>query len=198
MPRIIRPNGHRIIPISVTHAKDRAAEILREADDEAKTLRQAAIEETELQIANAAEKAHADAAQNAESLLTSIARAKDELVEEMRTELAALAVDLAGELVGAELKTDPDRIADIVNAALKKFRARGNVQLRLHPDGAALLLGRHGEDELTLSDDMKVRIVPDDSLGPADCLIDTEVGTIDGRLATKLDNLKRSLEGEDA
>jgi flagellar biosynthesis/type III secretory pathway protein FliH len=101
-------------------------------------------------------------------------------------ELRALAVRIAGRLLGRELALEPAAVVDLVRGVVAEARGRKQLTLRVHPDDAALVSG--SKDSLPL-----LTIRPDPSLARGDCKVDTEIGTIDGRLASQLAAIERAL-----
>jgi flagellar biosynthesis/type III secretory pathway protein FliH len=60
--------------------------------------------------------------------------------------------------------------------------------LRLQPDDAAAIAAL-AESPIPAS----VALVPDDTLGRGDCIVESDLGTIDARVATKLEALRTAL-----
>jgi flagellar biosynthesis/type III secretory pathway protein FliH len=73
-----------------------------------------------------------------------------------------------------------------VAEALEAAGGRRRLALRLHPAaiaaGGASMPGASG-----------VAVIPDAALDPGDVLLETEAGTVDGRLAMRLTALRRAL-----
>jgi flagellar assembly protein FliH len=44
----------------------------------------------------------------------------------------------------------------------------------------------------------RVELAADETLAPGDVMVDADENTVDGRLSTRLEELARALEGEDA
>jgi flagellar assembly protein FliH len=65
------------------------------------------------------------------------------------------------------------------------------VALRLSPADAALVeAGREKLGDGALAS-ARIEVVPDASLSPGDCLVETDFGQVDGRLATRLSEARR-------
>jgi flagellar biosynthesis/type III secretory pathway protein FliH len=109
-------------------------------------------------------------------------------------ELVGLAVELARRLVGQALRDQPAAVRGMARAALQAARGRRRAILRLHPASAACLRAEAGE-LADLAGLPAVEVVGDPALSPGDALVETEAGTVDGRLEVRLADLRRALEG---
>lgn len=124
-------------------------------------------------------------------LFDTLARPLDRLDVEVERELAALSTLIARQVVRHELRTHPDTIVRIVREAVASLTvARGPLEVRLHPDDAAMLREEAGERGW--------QIVEDPSLIPGDCRIATSESRIDATTAARLAAVVDAVLGEDA
>ncbi|HUK66216.1 MAG TPA: flagellar assembly protein FliH [Anaeromyxobacteraceae bacterium] len=118
----------------------------------------------------------------------------DHLGEQVRADAIEIAFLVARKILEAELKQGPEAIFALVRSAVRKAGASRRVSVRLHPEDAARLeeeLG-HREDE-TLSA-ARIELVPDTSVERGDCRVDTDFGQVDGRLGTRLAEVRRAVD----
>ena len=93
-----------------------------------------------------------------------------------------LALDVARQVVSAELDIHPERILDVVNMALKQMAENSReARLLLNPEDAALV--RPHLDQIL--DKNKLRIVEDARIVRGGCLIETPQGDLDATLAAR-------------
>nr|WP_199040801.1 flagellar assembly protein FliH [Dyella sp. ASV24] len=130
--------------------------------------------------------------QRLDALLESAARplrSMDELVE---LELARLAMTVARQVVAHELRTAPDLVVEAVRqAALALPSASGNLRVRLHPDDLALLRSLDMVES-------HWQLLPDNSLQPGDCLLESERSRLDARVETRLAAVVDAVLGAEA
>jgi flagellar assembly protein FliH len=131
-------------------------------------------------------------------------RRLDAAVERLRLESARLA-DLAradaleiGFLVARrileqELSSSPEALFSLVRSAVRRLGDARRLVIKLHPADAERIGSAEGRQRLGLSL-MQVEVAPDPTLAPGDCVVESEQATVDGRLATRLDELKRAAE----
>ncbi len=115
------------------------------------------------------------------------------LAEQARADAIEVAFQVAARILESEVKANPETLFALVRSALRKAGDSRRIALRLCPGDAAALerdFERVGHGDLAAA---RVEIVADPSLGPGDCLVDTDFGQVDGRLATRLSEAKRAV-----
>lgn len=122
-----------------------------------------------------------------EGILDAFTRPLARLDAEVGDALGALAVRIAGALLGRSYAADPTLLADLVREALEISGGESRqLELRLHPDDIAMLT-----PYLPPLD--RVRLVPDLSLARGDLRVHADSVRIDGSLAARLDAALQSL-----
>jgi flagellar assembly protein FliH len=126
----------------------------------------------------------------------------ERLAEQARADALEIGFLVARKILETEVRASPEPLFALVKSALRRAGESRRVVIRLSPDDAAALHAR--KDGLTgggLSSAL-IEIVPTADLEPGDCLVETDFGKIDGRLATRLEEVRRSvksaLEGDAA
>lgn len=118
----------------------------------------------------------------------------ERLAEQARSDALELGFQVARRVLEAELSTSPEAFFALVRSALKRAGDSRKVLVRVHPEdagrlGAALAGGGLGVAVAS------VEVRADPTLAPGDCVVDTDFGKVDGRLATRLDELRRAVAG---
>lgn len=127
-----------------------------------------------------------------EGLLDAFTRPLARLDAEVGDALGALAVRIAGALLGRSYAADPALLAALVREALEISGSETRqLELRLHPDDIAMLT-----PHLPPLDG--VRLVPDLTLARGDLRVHADSVRIDGSLAARLNTALQSLAGEHA
>ncbi|WP_101926703.1 MULTISPECIES: FliH/SctL family protein [Luteimonas] len=115
-----------------------------------------------------------------EGILDNFSRPLARLESEVVAALGALAVRIAGGLVGRAYEADPGLLAALVGEAVDAVGvAARDVEVRLHPDDIAAVLP-------LLSLPAATRLVPDLALARGDLRVHAETVRIDGSLETRL------------
>jgi flagellar assembly protein FliH len=171
-------------------ATARAEAILREANAEADAIRARAVREAEEALAEAAR----DAVERAQAELAArwLALRQHELrqVEKEADRVVPLAVALAERLLGAALDLDPSRIVHLARAVFAEARGARRAKVDAHPSDASVL-----REQLTTAglDVQSVEIREDPALARGELRLQTDVGTIDARLAPRFERLAAAL-----
>lgn len=115
----------------------------------------------------------------------------ERLAEQARADVLELGFFVARRILEAELSTSPDALFALVRSALQRAGDSRKISVRVHPQDAQALAPALAKGGLGVSA-ATVEIVQDGSLSPGDCIVDTDFGKVDGRLDTRLDELRRA------
>lgn len=195
LPRRAAPDRTRVLHAAQLQALREAEEVLAAARAQARSLlAEAAVERAALERASLEQS-------NFQAALL-LARAEERaarIVEEARQELTTLAVRMAEKILAQELRLHPEAVCSIAEQCLATWPDARNLRLRVSPEDLPLLqaalprLGRAGA---------RLQLQADASIGRGGCLLQTELGEVDGRLEVQLARLAEALNpdghGEDA
>lgn len=107
-------------------------------------------------------------------------------------ELGGIAVLMAQRIVAQELKTDPNVILSLVSEALKEVTHSSSARIRLSPFDNETLR-KHQAELMALAPSLKsIELVVDSSI-QGGCIIDTDGGTIDATVSSKLRELAQGV-----
>ncbi|MGC4120527.1 MAG: FliH/SctL family protein [Myxococcales bacterium] len=113
------------------------------------------------------------------------------LAEQARADALEVAFQVARRILEAEISTSPQPLFSLVRAAVRRVGEARQVTLRVAPADAALIEAQPRE-ELGLSL-AQVKVVGDPSLARGECVLESDLGMVDGRMGARLDELRRSL-----
>jgi flagellar assembly protein FliH len=101
----------------------------------------------------------------------------------IETEVVQLALSMARHILHRESQLDPSLLAGVVRVALGKFEAETGIRLRVHRSR----LDAWRDSFAYFTDDKPApELVPDDSLRPDQCILETPLGSTDLSLETQL------------
>jgi flagellar assembly protein FliH len=118
----------------------------------------------------------------------------DHLAEQARADAIEIGFQVARKVLEAELRSGPEALFALVRSAVRRAGESRRVAVRLAPEDAALLAsdaGRGAVDGVTAA---RIEWIPDPSLQPGDCLVETDFGQVDGRLGTRLAEIRRAVD----
>ncbi|MEW6507415.1 MAG: FliH/SctL family protein [Bacteroidota bacterium] len=101
-------------------------------------------------------------------------------------------VELARKIIQKEVK-DQSIINDVVKEAISKVIGANEVRIKFHPDDMKELntLSRNLINSSSFS---KIKFEEDEKIEKGGCLVETEIGNVDARISTQLEELRRKLE----
>ena len=186
-------------------ARAEAAELVDDANTQAEALREAAWSEgfhqgqTEARAAVEAElRAEWTERQNAlradlDAIAADIAAARARLWQSQESEMAALAFDIARQVVKTEVAQNPGVVHAVLANALRRITDKDNVRVRVSVSDAPRVKEAR-EDLLEVVDGLRfIEIVEDRRIGDGGCVIETNAGTIDAKIETQVAEVARAL-----
>jgi len=114
------------------------------------------------------------------------------LDEEIESELVALALTIARQIIRREIQTDEGQIVAVVREAVTALPVADNLlRIHLHPEDATVV-----RDKLSGTDGQgRWQIVDDPALTRGDCLVNTETSRIDATVERRLASIAARLLG---
>jgi flagellar biosynthesis/type III secretory pathway protein FliH len=115
------------------------------------------------------------------------------LEAEVATDALEIACLMARRILEAELKADGEALKSLVRSAVRRLGEVHKVTIHLCPADAESVRTAAGEAPLGGLGIAKVEIVADTNLTPGDCFVESDAATVDGRLGTRVEELRRVL-----
>jgi flagellar biosynthesis/type III secretory pathway protein FliH len=184
------PAQWRRIAREELEAKLTAERIVEEARAQAQTMVIRAREEA----ARTAGQADREAREQAEARLAAqwlvLERTEKERLQGDAQRVISVAVVLAERLLGAALELEPARVVDLARAAIAEARGARHIVVEAHPlDAGALRRHLQGAGLEMQS----VEVCQNETLARGELRLQTDVGTIDAKLAPRLERLAAAL-----
>jgi type III secretion system HrpE/YscL family protein len=196
LKQAVSPVGHGgVISKEAYGAYNEAKEILAVAEREAERIRQEAVQLRDEQVRQGFEEGHRTGYQEALAGLAGLERRFDEICKDLEPQLVELAIGVARKIIGRELGTNPDTIADIVAQALRTVRHQRDITVRVHPDHVDEVTERKHALLGVLSRAPDIQIRADPSVRAGGCVIESELGKVEADLETQLELLRQALSG---
>jgi flagellar assembly protein FliH len=146
------------------------------------------------QVAADVEQARREALARVADALHTLTLEAERIAEQARGDAIEIGFQVASRILESEVRTNPEALFSLVKSALRKAGDSRRVVVRMFPADAALVdSDREGLGEQHLSA-ARVEVVPDPSLSPGDCVVETDFGQVDGRLATRLSEARRAVK----
>ncbi len=167
-----------------------AERIVQDARSQAEAILVRARDEARDEAAKGAREALEQAEATFAARWLALRRAEGDRLERDSESVVAIAVVLAERLLGTALELDPARIADLARAAIAEARGARRIAIEAHPLDAQALRLHLGAAGL---DSQSVEVREDEALARGQLRLQTDVGTIDAKLAPRLERLAAAL-----
>jgi len=179
------------------NARAQADEIIAIAKEECKKLEQQKIDfERQIQIDR--QQAFSDAMQKADlyvkeliSIISSFNKSKALILEEVKPQIASIAMDVAKQILDYEVTTNPNLIEEQLTKAISKLiNTKGVMQIYLHPDDVKQVDYLDAALSKVLDSSVRLIFIKDETVDKGSCLINTQGGRLDSRFSTQLELIK--------
>ena len=108
--------------------------------------------------------------------------------------LASLGASIAARILGDELRSSPERIAQIAKDAMREVASAESVRIRLNPLDSPAVRERIADVQAAAASVRSVEIVDDPAIGGG-CLIESDSGVIDATIRAQIENALEALRG---
>lgn len=136
-----------------------------------------------------------------ESALKNFRLHAEHLAEQARSDALEIGFQVAKRILEIELSTSPEPLFALIRSAVQRVGESRKVCVRLCPSDVSKLDAGGGKAAVGLSV-AQLELIPDTALSPGDCVVDGDFGAVDGRIETRLEELRRvvstAIEGESA
>ncbi len=138
--------------------------------------------------------ANAQSVARLEAALTELRLRGERLAEQARSDSLELGLIVARKILEREIATNLEALFSLIKSAIRRVGESRTTVVRV---SAADFERLHGSADtaFTLG---RVELKIDPSLGAGDVMVDGEHATVDGRLGTRLEEIVRSLAGDEA
>ncbi len=193
------PDSGGIVHRRVMDAGEEAAKILAKADGEAGRVRkeaEAVLAEARARAAQEVKRGYAEGetkglAQVTEKLMA-VERLREEFYTNAESDVVNLVLDIAEKIVGRMVRENPEMIRSVVRQALE--RSLGDrITVRVNPEDYKSLMESDHDFREVLDRTKRLSFREDEAISKGGCIVETEVGTIDGQLETQMAAIKKAL-----
>ena len=190
-------------PVAIVHgnspddllqnARDEAARIIEQAEENAAIIRQVAeekgVHEGNQKIESMVAERVSEMRDRLAGTIESISGLSSEITAGSETGMVELALQIAKKIVGREVAVDREIILTVVKTSLAKLHNRSVAIIHLNPEDFAFVdaqrqrIGFRGALEL----------IEDPTISMGGCLVHTETGEIDARIESQFDEIAHGL-----
>jgi len=118
---------------------------------------------------------------------------KESLISAER-QIIELSLNIASKVLARELEENPMVVLPIVKAALAKVCDQEQISIRVCPEDFELVIQAKRDLQIMVGRENALSIISDHTVSCGGCMIDTPYGTVDARIDTQLEAVKKALQ----
>ncbi|HEX9058717.1 MAG TPA: FliH/SctL family protein [Clostridia bacterium] len=116
-----------------------------------------------------------------------------EILSGIESDVLDMILDISRKVIGNEIKVNPENILLLIKHAFEKCSNASGAVLRLSPvDYEYVINHRESLDSIDGADEIEIK--KDSSLKTGGCIIETDYGTLDASVETKLSKIEKELK----
>lgn len=129
----------------------------------------------------------------AKQLLQEAHAVREQIIQEAEPFLVELSNAIAEKVIAKQLELEPAYTIELIRRALSRRREQGVIALCVAPSQFAFVQAAREELVLALDSQAELQILPDATVADNGCVIRSAFGSIDARIDTQLEEIKREL-----
>lgn len=130
----------------------------------------------------------------ARSVIENAVLVKHQLIQESEPFLIELSCAIAEKIVGRQLSVEPEWTIDLVKNVLQRRREQGIITLCVSAQHFQFIVDAREELMLAIDSQAELQIIPDPTVHDHGCVIRSSFGSIDARIDTQLNEIKKGLQ----
>ncbi len=184
----------------ISNAREEAEVIKMQAGEEAVSIRKKAHQEAyEEGLRQAQQEIEGDrqaAIQQSQALLEEARQLKIKAFRSCEADMVRLVMATVKKVIASELKTNPDTIINILQEAIDFLDRPENITVYVNPQDLDKVLEVMDKGYLTDigTNNNKIRINADERISPGGCLLESDAGSVDAQLETRITSVNNAIQ----
>lgn len=166
--------------------------LISRAQEEADQIRESAAKEG---YRAGLEEAKQDIQNLREAILT-FTTGKREVFEFIAPDILEIAIDIAKKIIKKEIEQDPQVVIETILSAMENIsKEESKITIKVNPIQVDLVRAELPEILSQKGSEVRINIIPDDTVQQGGCIFTTNNGIIDANIDTQFEILKEALKG---
>lgn len=127
----------------------------------------------------------------AEQLLQSAFEQKDAIISEAEPFLLELSTVIASQIIKQELDANPEKFIGLIQQHIHRVKEKESIIVCVHPDDFEFIQSQRAHLTAIVNGDTEIKVIPDHTVSPKGCIIRTAFGSIDARIDTQIEEIKK-------
>jgi flagellar assembly protein FliH len=150
-------------------------------------------------VAEAEQRILADVGARLGAAVEALRTTSERLASEARADALEVGFLIARRILESELATSPEPLVSLVRSTIRRLGEARKMVVKLSPPDAEAVnavLAARGAAAVTTVTTAQIEVMADAALERGDCMVEGDVGSVDGRVATRIEELRRALADE--
>lgn len=130
-----------------------------------------------------------------QQLLNQAFEQKEAIIAEAEPFLLELSTAIAEQIVKQELESYPHKFVELIQHQITRFKEKDYITICVHPEDFEYIQSQRGHLLSVVNGETEIKIIPDHSVTPKGCVIRTAYGSIDARIDTQVEEIKKAILG---
>lgn len=118
---------------------------------------------------------------------------KERILAEAEPFLVELSMEVAKKVIASELEQRPEQVLEMAKKVLRRSRVHGNIAICVNHQYFEQVQEQRAQLLALLDGQAELAIYPDYTVQDGGCVIRTQMGSVDARVDTQLEEIKRAL-----
>ncbi|PFP30773.1 flagellar assembly protein FliH [Bacillus sp. AFS073361] len=116
---------------------------------------------------------------------------KEAIISEAEPFLLELSTVIASQIVKQELQSNPDILVELIKQHILRFKEKEFITVCVHPDDFEFVQAQRAHLVAVVNGETEIKIIPDHSVSSQGCIIRTAYGSVDARIDTQIEEIKK-------
>lgn len=126
-----------------------------------------------------------------QNLLEQAFQQKEQIISEAEPFLLELSTVIASQIIKQELENSPGKFIELIKQHILRVKEKDSITVCVNPDDYAFIQGQRAHLVAMVNGETEIKIIPEHSISPKGCIIRTAFGSVDARIDTQLDEIKK-------
>lgn len=127
----------------------------------------------------------------ANQLLEQAYEQKEAIISEAEPFLLELSTAIAYQIIKQELTNYPDKFVELIKQHILRFKEKEYITVCVHPDDYEFIQSQREHLITMVNGETEIKIIPDPFVSAKGCIIRTAYGSVDARIDTQIEEIKK-------
>lgn len=128
-----------------------------------------------------------------QEMLLQAYKQKEAIISEAEPFLLELSTVIATQIIKQELEEYPDKFVELIKQHILRFKEKDHITICVHPDDFPFIQSQRVQLVSVVNGETEIKIIPDHSVTTKGCIIRTAYGSIDARIDTQIEEIKKAI-----